>query len=65
MMVDAHRFAYLPRSTGAAVVHRAQNFVMDLGVTVEAREDSEMPEQILACVKLSRMNFKGMPEWND
>ena len=65
MMVDAHRFAYLPRSTGAAVVHRAHNFVMDLGVTVEAREDSEMPEQILACVKLSRMNFKGMPEWND
>lgn len=61
MTLDCHDFNYLCRSSGSGFLTRLSGLDLNVGVIIEAREDEEMPEQAMACVRLSYMDPKKAP----
>ncbi len=57
--VDVHTFSYIARKSFFAFINdRFPNMVMDLGMCIEGRCDEELPEQILATLRVNRVNRK-------
>lgn len=53
--VDVHRFCYLARKAGYSMMDELGRMVLDLGLVVEGHSDEELPEQILGCVRVARL----------
>merc|ERR1719445_1814763 len=53
--IDVHVFAYPARQGLSYVKGTIQTAIYDLGMTIEAQRDEEMPEQILSCCRISKM----------
>ena len=51
--VDIHSYVYPARKTFHSLIPEIPKIVVDLGIVVEAREDDELPEQMLASARLS------------
>jgi len=63
--IDIHVFGYPARQGLNYVKSTLQTAVYDLGMTVEGHSNDELPEQILACGRISKMGFdvcKPFPE---
>mmetsp|Transcript_39692 Transcript_39692/g.92937 ORF Transcript_39692/g.92937 Transcript_39692/m.92937 type:complete len:454 (-) Transcript_39692:180-1541(-) len=55
MAINVHKFSYIARQALYRLIPKFQQFVVNLGFTIEGREDEELPEVLLGGCRL--LNF--------
>lgn len=59
--VDAHTFNYVARKGLVSVADHICRMNVDFGLVLEGQDDDELPEQVLGCVRLCKIDVMQAP----
>lgn len=59
--VDVHSYAYLARKAFSSFIPRLATVVFENAFVVQGNQPEELPEVILACARVSRVDFNKVP----
>jgi len=54
--VDIHRYCYMARKAAFGLMGHLKNMVVDFGIVVEGHTDDELPEQVLGCLRVVKID---------